>query len=90
MLGSDRSQQNEDLSHTYARSRDYHWFGPGPKRILSLDGGGVRGAITVAFLERIEQLFSELQRKRLQATIEAKERAGIADQELGRRPQGAR
>jgi uncharacterized protein len=34
--------------------RDRHLFGPGPKRILSLDGGGVRGAITVAFLEAIE------------------------------------
>jgi uncharacterized protein len=39
--------------------RDLHFFGPGPKRLLSLDGGGVRGVITVAFLERIEQLFSE-------------------------------
>jgi hypothetical protein len=73
---------NESQSQTYARSRDYHWFGPGPKRILSLDGGGVRGAITVAFLERIEQLLSEVQRKRLQDTIAAKERAGVADQEL--------
>jgi hypothetical protein len=35
--------------------RDRHLFGPGAKRILSLDGGGVRGAITLAFLERIEQ-----------------------------------
>ncbi|HXF89705.1 MAG TPA: patatin-like phospholipase family protein [Xanthobacteraceae bacterium] len=39
--------------------RDRHWFAPGPKRILSLDGGGVRGAIEVAFLERIEQVLSE-------------------------------
>jgi uncharacterized protein len=39
--------------------RDRHLFGPGPKRILSLDGGGVRGALTVAFLERIEALLSE-------------------------------
>jgi hypothetical protein len=38
--------------------RDRHLFGPGPKRILSLDGGGVRGALTVAFLERIEALLS--------------------------------
>jgi hypothetical protein len=36
--------------------RDRHLFGPGPKRLLSLDGGGVRGALTVAFLERIEAL----------------------------------
>ena len=27
---------------------------PGPKRILSLDGGGIRGLITLGFLERIE------------------------------------
>jgi len=40
-------------------SRDRHLFGPGPKRILALDGGGVRGALTVAFLERIEALLSE-------------------------------
>src|SRR5437868_11094947 len=36
--------------------RDRHLFGPGPKRILSLDGGGVRGVISVAFLERIEAI----------------------------------
>ena len=35
-------------------SRDRHLFDAGPKRILSLDGGGVRGVISVAFLERIE------------------------------------
>jgi hypothetical protein len=40
----------------FATSRDRHLFGPGPKRILALDGGGVRGAITVAFLARIEAL----------------------------------
>jgi Patatin-like phospholipase len=40
-------------------ARDWHLFGPGPKRILALDGGGVRGAITVAFLERIEDILSK-------------------------------
>lgn len=30
----------------------------GQKWILSLDGGGVRGVITLAFLERIEQLLA--------------------------------
>ena len=41
--------------------RDAHLFSPGPKRILSLDGGGVRGATTIAFLERIEALIEEIE-----------------------------
>jgi uncharacterized protein len=32
---------------------------PGPKRILALDGGGIRGTITLGFLERIEQILRE-------------------------------
>ena len=43
--------------------RDRHLFGLGPKRILSLDGGGVRGAITIAFLERLEKLIAEIEGK---------------------------
>jgi hypothetical protein len=43
----------------YKTSRDRHLFAPGPKRVLALDGGGVRGAITVAFLERIEAVLAE-------------------------------
>ncbi len=39
-------------------TRDEHLFGPGPKRILALDGGGVRGIISLAFLERIEALLA--------------------------------
>ncbi len=39
--------------------RDRHLFAPGRKRILSLDGGGVRGVLSVAFLERIEALLAE-------------------------------
>ena len=42
-------------------SRDRHLFGPGPKRMLSLDGGGVRGAISIAFLERLEKLIDEIE-----------------------------
>ena len=29
---------------------------PGPKRILALDGGGVRGALLLGFIESIEHL----------------------------------
>lgn len=43
----------------FANDRDRHLFAPGAKRILALDGGGVRGAITVAFLERIESLLDK-------------------------------
>jgi hypothetical protein len=50
---------NDPSAATFENSRDRHLFGPGPKRILALDGGGVRGALTVAFLERIEALLSE-------------------------------
>ena len=38
------------------RTRDEHLFGPGPKRILALDGGGIRGILTLQILRRIEAL----------------------------------
>lgn len=38
------------------RTRDEHLFGPGPKRILALDGGGIRGILTLSYLERIEAM----------------------------------
>lgn len=41
------------------RTRDEHLFGPGPKRILALDGGGIRGALTLGFLKRIETMLQE-------------------------------
>ncbi len=31
---------------------------PGPKRILSLDGGGIRGVLTLGFLEKIEAMLA--------------------------------
>jgi hypothetical protein len=40
-------------------SRDEHLFLPGPKRILALDGGGVRGILTLGFLKEIERILAE-------------------------------
>jgi hypothetical protein len=84
---SETTRVVEDLLQTTdspetTKSRDRHLFGPGPKRLLSFDGGGVRGAISVAFLERIETIFKEHQAKLLTDYIAEKERAGIADANL--------
>jgi len=53
------SRYNQSMDTMSARDR--HLFGPGPKRILSLDGGGVRGAVTIAFLERLEKVLEEIE-----------------------------
>ena len=42
-----------------SRLRDDHLFGPGPKRILALDGGGIRGLLTLQYLYRIEEILRE-------------------------------
>jgi uncharacterized protein len=47
---------NRQLEEAQMLPRDQHLFGPGPKRILSLDGGGVRGVVTLGFLEEVERL----------------------------------
>jgi len=36
-----------------------HLFGPGPKRILALDGGGIRGILTLQLLRRIETIIRD-------------------------------
>jgi uncharacterized protein len=41
------------------RTRDEHLFGPGPKRILALDGGGIRGVLTLGFLQQIETMLRQ-------------------------------
>jgi uncharacterized protein len=47
----------KDMSGVLVSSpRDRHLFSPGPKRILALDGGGLRGIVSLAFLERCEAL----------------------------------
>lgn len=43
--------------------RDQHLFGNGPKRMLALDGGGVRGIVSIAFLEQLERLLDDAQGK---------------------------
>jgi len=40
-------------------ARDRHLFGAGRKRILSIDGGGVRGVVALAFIARFEALLAE-------------------------------
>jgi patatin-like phospholipase len=45
-----RTRSGKELSNE--RVRTTH----GPKRLLALDGGGIRGAITLGFLEQMERL----------------------------------
>lgn len=42
-----------------ATTVEQHLSAPGRKRVLALDGGGVRGVISIAFLERMEALLQE-------------------------------
>ena len=42
-----------------ARTRDQHLFDEGPKRILALDGGGVRGALSLGYLAKVESILRE-------------------------------
>jgi predicted acylesterase/phospholipase RssA len=34
-------------------------MGPGPKRTLALDGGGLKGILTLGYLEALEQLIRQ-------------------------------
>ena len=82
-----------DASTDSGLARDRHLFGPGPKRILSLDGGGVRGAISVAFLERIEKM-AALLTQAVEEAIDGENARGNGPRitarikEIGSRPSG--
>jgi predicted acylesterase/phospholipase RssA len=56
---------NDHPSHEQASpvttARDRHLFGPGRKRILTLDGGGVRGILSLGILERLERTIEEIE-----------------------------
>jgi hypothetical protein len=41
------------------KTRDQHLFDDGPKRMLALDGGGIRGALTLGYLARMEAILRE-------------------------------
>ncbi len=41
------------------KTRNEHFSSDGPKRILALDGGGLKGIVTLGFLERIEDTLRE-------------------------------
>lgn len=45
----------QDYTPDYYKPRDRRLFTPGPKRILALDGGGIRGLISLGILSRIEE-----------------------------------
>src|SRR5262249_24599183 len=53
------SHEFSPQSPSFESPRDRHLFGPNPKWILSLDGGGFRSIATIAFLERIQWILSQ-------------------------------
>jgi uncharacterized protein len=47
------------MTDTARATREQHLLAGGPKRVLALDGGGVRGIISLAFLERVETILQQ-------------------------------
>ncbi len=48
------SEAEQRYAPVLSRARDRHLFAPGPKRVLALDGGGIRGLISLGILLKIE------------------------------------
>ena len=46
------------------RTRDEHFADDGPKRVLALDGGGLKGIVTLGFLARMESTAARAPRRR--------------------------
>jgi uncharacterized protein len=53
---SDDEHYKQVVARLPDTARNRHIFGPGPKRILAIDGGGVRGVISLTFLAEIEKI----------------------------------
>ena len=41
------------------KTLEQHLFSDGPKRMLALDGGGLRGALTLGYLHEVEALLRQ-------------------------------
>jgi predicted acylesterase/phospholipase RssA len=74
----DLTHDTDKLAAADDSARDRHLFGKGPKRMLALDGGGVRGAITVAFLEEIERIIGEEQARQAAQAAASRPPSGAA------------
>ena len=55
----DRAKGERIIVSYVKRTRNQHFKDEGPKRILALDGGGLKGIVTLGFLGRLEETLRE-------------------------------